>query len=307
MKKVLFLIAVAAAAMTAQAASPEFIALQDSLSENFGNVYGASIATVYANKPAADKAEFLRGYQIVMQADTTQAAFLDGIALAMDFKKMTQEIQTKQHVTINKDKFSKAFVNSFMAAEQMPQEQVMKLNEKLQSDMQRLNEMAKLDDPTFKAGQEYLRATVAADPAYKMTASGIAYKMHLPGNGNTFKETDRVRLNYKGQHINGDVFDQSNDTTVMGVNRVVPGFKEALMLMSPGSKMTVIIPSDLAYGSRGAGGAIKPHETLVFDIETYGVEEPAPKKGEVSATPESQHATINPDVKTIAPKRKGKK
>ncbi len=55
MKKLFLLIAVAAT-MTAQAASPEFIALQDSLSENFGNVYGASIATVYANKPAADTA-----------------------------------------------------------------------------------------------------------------------------------------------------------------------------------------------------------------------------------------------------------
>ena len=306
MKKLFLLIAVAAT-MTAQATSPEFIALQDSLSENFGNVYGASIATVYANKPAADKAEFLRGYQIVMQADTTQAAFIDGIALAMDFKKMATDIQNKQHVTINKEKFSKAFVNSFMATEQMPQEQVMKINEKLQADMQRLNQMSKLEDPTFKAGQDYLLATISADPAYKLTASGLAYKELARGNGNTFKETDRVRLNYKGQHIDGTVFDQSNDTTVMGVNRVVPGFKEALMLMSPGSKMTVIIPSDLAYGTRGAGGAIKPNETLVFDIETYGVEEPAPKKADVNATPEGKHATIDPGTKTIAPKRKGKK
>lgn len=307
MKKIFFFFATIAA-LTAQASSPEFVALQDSLSETFGSVYGASIASVYASKPAAEKTEFLRGYQAIMQADSTQAAYLEGIALAMDYKKMTKDIQNKQHVTINNDKFSEAFVKSFSADQQMPQEQVRKLNEKLQADMQRLNQMAKLEDPTFKAGQEYLRNTVAADKAYKMTASGLAYKMHKAGNGNTFKETDRVRLNYKGQHIDGTVFDQSNDTTVMGVNRVVPGFKEALMLMSPGSKITVIIPSDLAYGTRGAGGAIKPNETLVFNIETYGVEEPAAKNNaQVSVTPESKHATLAPGTKTVAPKRKGKK
>ena len=305
MKKLLLVVATLAG-LTAQAQSPEFNALQDSLSENFGTVYGASIATVYANKPAADKDEFWRGYQVIMQADTAQAAFLDGIALALDFRKMAADIKSKQHVSISEEKFSNAFKSSFFASEAMPQEKVMELNNKLQSDMKRLNEMAKLDDPTFKAGQEYLRNTVATDPAYQVTASGLAYKVLAGGNGDTFKESDRVRLNYKGTHIDGTVFDQSKDTTVMGVNRVVPGFKEALMLMRPGSKLNVIIPSDLAYGTRGAGGAIKPNETLVFEIETYGVEAPEVKndKNDVKVTTEGKHQPIAPGTKTVAPKRK---
>lgn len=121
-------------------------------------------------------------------------------------------------------------------------------------------------------------------------------KSFKKGSGVLFKSGDVVRMKYKGSHLDGKVFDESKDTTDMEIDRVVPGFSEALKLMSPGSKLIAVIPPTLGYGVEGAGkGVIAPNETLVFELEAYGVKvkkdepkgkKPAPNGGEDQQGPQ---------------------
>ncbi|HBK93551.1 MAG TPA: peptidylprolyl isomerase, partial [Porphyromonadaceae bacterium] len=87
------------------------------------------------------------------------------------------------------------------------------------------------------------------------------------------KATEKVKCHYHGTLINGKVFDSSverGQPAVFGVNQVIKGWVEALQLMSVGSKWRLYIPSELAYGSQGAGSSIEPNSTLIFDVELLG-------------------------------------
>ena len=79
-------------------------------------------------------------------------------------------------------------------------------------------------------------------------------------------------VQYTGKDINGEVFDTNKDNVrAMRANGFVPGFSEALSMLGKGGKMTVVIPADQAYGLDGAGDAIGPNQTLVFDIEILDI------------------------------------
>ncbi|WP_319592274.1 FKBP-type peptidyl-prolyl cis-trans isomerase [uncultured Draconibacterium sp.] len=102
------------------------------------------------------------------------------------------------------------------------------------------------------------------------TESNLQYEVLTEGTGEKPGATDRVRVHYHGTLIDGTVFDSSVDRgepAVFGVNQVIPGWTEALQLMPVGSKWKVYIPSDLAYGPRGAGGDIGPNSALIFEVE----------------------------------------
>jgi len=100
--------------------------------------------------------------------------------------------------------------------------------------------------------------------------SGLQYQVLKEGDGEIPTATDQVKCHYHGTLIDGTVFDSSvqrGQPAVFPVNGVIQGWVEALQLMSTGSKWRLFIPSELAYGSNGAGGAIGPHSTLIFDVE----------------------------------------
>lgn len=100
--------------------------------------------------------------------------------------------------------------------------------------------------------------------------SGLQYEVIKEGDGDIPVATDQVKCHYHGTLIDGTVFDSSVDRgqpAVFPVNGVIQGWVEALQLMSVGSKWKLYIPSELAYGTRGAGGAIGPNSTLVFEVE----------------------------------------
>jgi FKBP-type peptidyl-prolyl cis-trans isomerase FklB len=112
-------------------------------------------------------------------------------------------------------------------------------------------------------------------PAVKTTASGLQYEILSAGDGPKPKATDRVRVHYKGSLINGTEFDSSyerGEPAVFPANRVIPGWTEALQLMTVGSKWKLFIPAALGYGEQGAGAAIPPHSTLIFEVELLGIE-----------------------------------
>lgn len=103
-------------------------------------------------------------------------------------------------------------------------------------------------------------------PGVKTTASGLQYKVLTPGKGKNPTDTDVALVNYEGKLLDGTTFDKSQQPTPMPIKGVVPGFSEALKLMSKGAKFRVWIPAKLGYGDKGAG-PIPANATLVFDIE----------------------------------------
>lgn len=106
------------------------------------------------------------------------------------------------------------------------------------------------------------------------TSSGLQYEIITNGIGATPSESDKVTVHYHGTLLDGTVFDSSVDRgqpATFPVNGVIPGWVEALQLMNVGSKYKLYIPSDLAYGERGAGGAIGPNATLIFEVELLSI------------------------------------
>lgn len=100
--------------------------------------------------------------------------------------------------------------------------------------------------------------------------SGLQYEVLTEGDGAIPTATDQVKCHYHGTLIDGTVFDSSverSQPAVFPVNGVIQGWVEALQLMSVGSKWKLYIPSELAYGTQGAGGTIGPNTTLVFEVE----------------------------------------
>ena len=125
----------------------------------------------------------------------------------------------------------------------------------------------------LEKGVQFL-AENAKKPEVKTTASGLQYEVITEGNGKSPKATDTVLVHYRGTLLDGKEFDSSykrNEPIEFPLNRVIPGWTEGVQLMKEGAKYRFYIPSQLAYGSRGAGGAIGPDETLIFDVELLKV------------------------------------
>jgi len=134
-------------------------------------------------------------------------------------------------------------------------------------------QQAKAGENNAKAGVAFL-AENKTKPGVVVLENGLQYKIVTEGTGNKPKATDSVSVHYRGTLINGKEFDSSysrGEPTSFPVNRVIPGWTQILQLMKEGAKWQVFIPSELAYGERGAGGDIGPDSTLVFDIELIKV------------------------------------
>jgi len=124
-----------------------------------------------------------------------------------------------------------------------------------------------------EAGAKFL-AENKKNKDVKVTASGLQYKVITMGKGEKPKATDQVKVHYKGTLLDGTVFDSSYDRgepITFPLNGVIPGWTEGVQLMPVGSKFIFYIPSDLGYGDRGAGGAIKPGSTLIFEVELLDI------------------------------------
>ncbi len=124
------------------------------------------------------------------------------------------------------------------------------------------------------AGEQFL-AENAKRPGVVTLPSGLQYEVLQEGDGPSPTEDDEVTVHYHGTLIDGTVFDSSverGEPATFPVSGVIPGWVEALQLMKVGSKWKLYIPAELAYGERGAGGAIGPNEVLIFEVELLGIE-----------------------------------
>jgi FKBP-type peptidyl-prolyl cis-trans isomerase FklB len=127
--------------------------------------------------------------------------------------------------------------------------------------------------PYKKAGQAFL-AENKTKPGVITLPSGLQYMVLKEGTGPKPVATDKVKCHYEGTLIDGTVFDSSikrGEPIEFAVTGVIPGWTEALQLMPVGSKWKLFIPSDLGYGDQGAGAAIKPGSTLIFEVELLDI------------------------------------
>ncbi len=125
-----------------------------------------------------------------------------------------------------------------------------------------------------KAAQKEQMDKIAA--GYNETPSGLRYKILQEGTGAKAEKGKTVSVHYKGQLLDGTVFDSSYTRKQpidfqLGVGQVIAGWDEGIQLLKIGDKARFVIPSNLAYGSQGAGGVIPPDATLIFDVELMNV------------------------------------
>jgi FKBP-type peptidyl-prolyl cis-trans isomerase len=111
---------------------------------------------------------------------------------------------------------------------------------------------------------------------FEETKSGLRYKILQKGDGKQATKGDMVSVHYKGQLLDGTVFDSSYKRKQpidfnVGLGQVISGWDEGIQLLNVGDKARFVIPSNLGYGSQGAGGVIPADATLIFDVELMNV------------------------------------
>ena len=152
-------------------------------------------------------------------------------------------------------------------AQQIVQEFFAQQEQKINKQRQEAGKMHK------EQGEKYL-AENAKKQGVVTLPSGLQYQVLKEGNGKKPSAKDQVKCHYEGFLIDGTVFDSSvqrGEPAVFGLQQVIAGWTEGLQLMQEGAKYRFFIPYRLAYGEGGAGGAIPPFATLIFDVELIQV------------------------------------
>lgn len=187
----------------------------------------------------------------------------------------------KGKVEANPDMLMKGLKDGLSGAKPlMTEEQVKETMTALQKEMMDKQAAANKEagEKNEQAGKKFLEENKKKE-GVKTTASGLQYKVLKEGTGESPKETDMVITNYKGTTLDGTEFDSSykrGEPATFPVNRVIKGWTEALLMMKPGAKYQLFIPSNLAYGERAVGKDIGPNSTLLFDVELIGIKPPDP-------------------------------
>jgi FKBP-type peptidyl-prolyl cis-trans isomerase FklB len=167
--------------------------------------------------------------------------------------------------TLNPEIFLDALKDTFSGAE--PRLTVEEANQVLEQFMTQKNQGEGSEN--LEKGKQFLAENAKNENVTELP-SGLQYTILKEGTGDIPTANDQVKCHYHGTLIDGMVFDSSvqrGQPAVFPVNGVIKGWVEALQLMSTGSKWRLFIPPSLGYGERGAGGAIGPNATLIFDVE----------------------------------------
>jgi len=231
--------------------------------------------TAPATKPgqAAAAAKSPDGFEL--KTDKDKASYAIGMNIAQTLKKQgdmfdasivergLKDALAGDKTLITEDE-AKAVLTSLQVAMRQKMEEEHK---KQQEQMQQMAETNKKDGDAFLA-ENKAKAGVVTLP------SGLQYKILSEGTGPKPAATDSVVCNYKGTLLDGTEFDSSakhGGPATFPVSGVIKGWTEALQLMAVGSKWQLYVPSDLAYGQRGAGGGIAPNSTLIFEVELVSI------------------------------------
>lgn len=151
----------------------------------------------------------------------------------------------------------------------MPERSLRLVMNEFQSELRRKQMLNRLTtaEENRKKGEAFLAENKGKDGVVTLP-SGVQYKVLETGDGRKPTEADTIECYYRGTLLNGTEFDgtEPGKPATLKVSILIDGWKEALKLMPKGSKWQIIVPSQLAYGSRGVGSDIGPNETLVFEV-----------------------------------------
>jgi len=184
----------------------------------------------------------------------------------------------RQSLDLNTDLFLKGIKDAFSGEKAlMTDEEIAQTMTAFQKEMLAKQQEAakKLGEKNKQEGEAFLAENKKKEGVITLP-SGLQYKVIHAGTDKKPKATDTVKVHYKGSLIDGKEFDSSyrrGEPVSFPVNGVIPGWTEALQLMGEGAKWQVFIPSNLAYGERGAGREIGPNATLTFEIELISIQE----------------------------------
>ena len=191
---------------------------------------------------------------------------VDGIDMAWVFKGIKDGLSVESQETIEE--------TLLLTINQMQSELMNVQREMFEKQQQKAMQIAN----EAKERSEAWLAEIEKQEGVKKTESGLLYRVERQGNGEfPTADTDRVTVHYEGSLQSGEVFDSSYDrdaTITFGLNQVIKGWTEGLKLIDKGGEITLWIPSDLAYGERGASGSIiGPNAALKFKVELFGINE----------------------------------
>lgn len=182
----------------------------------------------------------------------------------------------RNNVDLDPDVFTQAIRESLKGQKSKMTDDEMKTTLQTFQQKMRDKQMAmvqELSNKNKKEGEAYLEANKKKSDV-KTTPSGLQYRVIKEGKGKKPGPDDVVVAHYVGTHVNGKEFDSSvkrGEPATFAVSGVIKGWQEALQMMPEGSKWEIVVPAALGYGERGAGGAIGPNETLVFNVELLQV------------------------------------
>jgi len=203
-----------------------------------------------------------------LKSEKDKVSYSIGLEIGSSFKKQAMDIDTDALAAGIKDALS----GSKPILTENEVKEVMTAFQKGMAAKQ-AEKMKGLAEKNSKEGEAFLAENKKKE-GVKTTDSGLQYKVITPGNGPMPKDTDTVSVNYRGTLIDGTEFDSSykrGEAVSFPVNGVIKGWTEALQLMKVGSKWQLFIPSNIAYGERGAGGQIGPNATLIFEVELLSI------------------------------------
>lgn len=199
-----------------------------------------------------------------LTTERQQFSYAVGYRLAQDIK--------QQALDVDGTALAQAIQDVLSGAEPRlsPGEMQAAVRSHLQRQMQERETQAKANE---EKGNAFLESN-KAKPGVVALPSGLQYKILTEGTGKTPTAGDKVQVHYRGTLLDGTEFDSSygrGEPTNLKVEQVIQGWQEALQLMPEGSKWQVFVPAKLGYGSQGAGDAIGPGETLLFEIELISI------------------------------------
>lgn len=260
-------------------------ALGDSLAMTFGNMMGQRFGEQLQQMQASnnpdfdkiDKSQIMRGIETVLNADTSNLSYLTGIQIGMQMMN-TVIGGTQSGVPVDGAKMAAAFkagldTDSLNVAAAQAEYQRVQMSVQSLGDRKAAAAAAVQIEANGKAGAAYIDSIKAADSSVATTESGLSYKIENAGEGNKVTKADKVKLNYKGMTIDGNVFDETKGNPLeMTAGNFIPGFTEGLEMLGKGGKATLYIPGELAYGEKGVPQInIGPNSTLVFEVEVVDI------------------------------------
>ncbi len=217
---------------------------------------------------------FLAGTQLLAADKQALESEQEKISYALG---MTIGNNLKKDVEVDLDAFFQGVEDAhtgetLMSEEEMQQTMMVFQQQMQQKQMQKMQEAAaanKAEGKAFLEDNQDKEGVVALD-------SGLQYKVMQEGDGPSPEASDTVKCDYKGMTLDGEVFDSSyerGEPATFPLDGVIKGWTEALQLMQVGSKWKLFVPSDLAYGDKGAGEMIEPGSTLIFEVELLDITE----------------------------------